>query len=108
MHMNLLVQDPQALALLEYDHSIPHCRTCRHAADMARAEEIWLRTDDSFCWDEPYTMPENFFLASQRGGGRRYYDLALRYLADKSGSGIRWRATRMCSTASMPTATSMP
>ena len=30
--------------------------------------------DDSFCWDEPYTLPENFFLAWQRGAGSRYKD----------------------------------
>jgi hypothetical protein len=31
-------------------------------------------------WDETYTMPENFFLAWQRTGDRRYYDLAQRFL----------------------------
>ena len=29
-------------------------------------------------------MPENLFLAYQRGAGRRYYDLALQYLDDKT------------------------
>jgi uncharacterized protein len=38
--------------------------------------------DDSFCWDEPYTMPENFFLAWQRGAGNRYKDMGIRFLAD--------------------------
>ena len=31
-------------------------------------------------WDETYTMPENFFLAWQRTGNQRYYDLAQRFL----------------------------
>jgi DUF1680 family protein len=39
-------------------------------------------TDESFCWDEFYTLPENFFLAWQRGAGSRYRDLAVRFLAD--------------------------
>jgi DUF1680 family protein len=38
--------------------------------------------DESFCWDEPYTLPENAFLAWQRGAGNRYKDLAVRFLAD--------------------------
>jgi uncharacterized protein len=31
-------------------------------------------------WDETYTMPENFFLAWQRTGDERYYDLAKRFI----------------------------
>jgi DUF1680 family protein len=38
--------------------------------------------DESFCWDEPYTLPENAFLAYKRGAGDRYKDLAIRFLAD--------------------------
>jgi len=38
--------------------------------------------DESFSWDEPYTLPENFFLAYNRGAGDRYRDLAVRFLAD--------------------------
>ena len=38
--------------------------------------------DDSFCWDEPYTLPENAFIAHQRGAGDRYKELAVRFLAD--------------------------
>ena len=37
---------------------------------------------ESFCWDEPYTLPENSFLAFQRGAGTRYRDLGVRFLAD--------------------------
>ncbi len=39
-------------------------------------------TDDSFCWDEPYTVPENALIAFQRGAGDRYRDLAVRFLPD--------------------------
>jgi DUF1680 family protein len=38
--------------------------------------------DESYCWDEPYTLPENLFLAYKRGAGSRYRDLATRFLAD--------------------------
>jgi hypothetical protein len=38
--------------------------------------------DDSFCWDESYTLPENLFLAYERGASRRYRELATRFLKD--------------------------
>ena len=38
--------------------------------------------DESWCWDEPYTLPENQFLAWQRGAGDKYRELATHYLAD--------------------------
>jgi DUF1680 family protein len=51
---------------------------------LSRAEQIARphAHDESFCWDEPYTLPENAFLAWQRGAGSRYRDLAVRFLAD--------------------------
>jgi hypothetical protein len=36
----------------------------------------------SFTWDETYTLPENFYLAYQRGAGDRYRQLARRFLED--------------------------
>ncbi|KAA6463154.1 twin-arginine translocation signal domain-containing protein [Acidobacteria bacterium AB60] len=36
--------------------------------------------NESFCWDEPYTLPENAFLAWKRGAGQRYRDLAVKFL----------------------------
>src|SRR5579864_1707589 len=36
--------------------------------------------DESYSWDESYTMPENLFLAYQRGAGERYRALAVQYL----------------------------
>ena len=50
---------------------------------LSRAEQYQRpHKDESFCWDEPYTLPENQFLAWQRGAGSRYRDLGIRYLAD--------------------------
>lgn len=36
--------------------------------------------DESWNWDESYTMPENLFLAYQRGAGARYRELAAQYM----------------------------
>ncbi|MFZ0746531.1 MAG: beta-L-arabinofuranosidase domain-containing protein [Terracidiphilus sp.] len=50
---------------------------------LSRAEQYARpHRDESFCWDEPYTLPENFFLAWKRGAGSRYHDLGIRFLAD--------------------------
>ena len=66
--------------------SMPRWTRCRPhlpPGPLSR-EEQYARPhkDESFCWDEPYTLPENQFLAWQRGAGRRYRDLGVRYLAD--------------------------
>jgi len=76
--------DPEALAILEHTtntalphlpgHAIEHGRPWRTDKDPG---------DDSWTWDESYTMPENLFLAFQRGAGKRYYDLGLQYLDDE-------------------------
>jgi DUF1680 family protein len=39
-------------------------------------------TDESYTWDESYTISENLFLAYQRGAGVRYRDLGIQYLDD--------------------------
>jgi hypothetical protein len=36
----------------------------------------------AYTWDESYTLPENFYLAYQRGAGPRYRSLAQRFLQD--------------------------
>jgi DUF1680 family protein len=36
----------------------------------------------AYTWDETYTLPENFYLAYQRGAGARYRQLAQRFLED--------------------------
>lgn len=79
------VKDPQALAILEHTtntalphmpgHAVEHDHPWRTDKDPA---------DASWTWDESYTNSENMFLAYQRGAGRRYYELALQYLDDKT------------------------
>lgn len=80
---HIYVKDPQALAILEQttNTALPHLPG--HAIEHDHA---WRTdkdpSDASWNWDESYTMPENLLLAYERGAGRRYYDLGLRYLDD--------------------------
>jgi hypothetical protein len=79
------VKDPQALAILEQttNTALPHLPG--HAVEHGVQWRMDKDKDDlSWTWDESYTMPENLFLAYQRGAGRRYYDLGLQYLDDKA------------------------
>jgi DUF1680 family protein len=73
--------DPTALHALDatVDAVLPHLppRALSRAEQYARPH-----TDESFCWDEFYTLPENLFLAYRRGAGDRYRELAIRFLAD--------------------------
>lgn len=57
-----------------------------HMADRAlTSEEMHQRPhkDETYTWDETYTFAENLFLAYERTGDRKYYDLGKRYLLDK-------------------------
>ena len=78
-----LAKDPQALAILGHttDTALPHLpgRAIEHDHPWRTDKDP---SDASWTWDESYTMPENLFLAYQRGAGRRYYDLGLQYLDD--------------------------
>jgi len=77
------VKDPQALEILERttNTALPHLPPHAVEHDVAwRTDKD--KQDASWTWDESYTLPENLFLAYQRGAGRRYYDLGLRYLDD--------------------------
>jgi DUF1680 family protein len=47
---------------------------------------VWRKDhaeDESWTWDESYTIPENLFLAYQQGAGERYRDLGTQYLSDE-------------------------
>jgi uncharacterized protein len=79
------VNDPDAMAILEQTTktALPHLPGHAIEHDVAwRADKD--PKDLSWTWDESYTMPENLFLAYQRGAGRLYFDLGLRYLDDKT------------------------
>jgi uncharacterized protein len=71
--------DPIALDVLKRstDAVLPHLPE----KALSRAEqEARPHKTVAFTWDEPYTLPENFFLAYRRSGDKRYLELAKRYI----------------------------
>lgn len=73
--------DPDALSILERttDTALPHLppKAVEHG-------KIWRPDkDESYTWDESYTIAENLFLAYQRGAGDRYRALGIQYLANE-------------------------
>ena len=73
--------DPDALAVLNQatDAVLPWLppKALNREEMMARPHK-----NISFTWDESYTLPENFYLAYQRGAGARFHQLATRFLED--------------------------
>ena len=75
--------DPLALAVLNYatDVALPYLPD--HA--LTRKEmDARPHPNVSFTWDEPYTLPENLYLAYSRGAGTRFRAMAQRYLQDST------------------------
>jgi uncharacterized protein len=72
------VGDPDAWAILSQttDTAMPHLpkKPVEHGQSWRPGK------DESWTWDESYTMPENLFLAYQRGAGERYRALGEQYL----------------------------
>ncbi len=72
--------DPQAWAVLGRmtDTALQHLppKAVEHGQPWRAAKDV------SWNWDESYTMPENLFLAYQRGAGDRYRELGAQYLND--------------------------
>ena len=80
---------PQAWSLLDRttDAAMPHLPPT--TLDRDEPQRRWRasvgdNTSDDYTWDEYYTMPENLYLAWERGAGERYRDLARHYLLDKT------------------------
>lgn len=75
-----LAGDRTALALLDRTTraALPHLPR----AAVEREREWRPGKDQSYRWDESYTLPENLLIAWRRGAGARYRDLALRFLDD--------------------------
>ncbi len=73
--------DPHALAVLNRatDAVLPFLppKALNREQMMARPHK-----NIAFTWDETYTLPENFYLAYQRGAGARFHQLAQRFLED--------------------------
>ncbi len=80
---------PQAFALLEQTTNaaepyLPPCALDRDQPQRQWRASVGDNTSNEYTWDESYTMPENLYLAWQRGAGERYKQLAGRYLLDKT------------------------
>jgi len=73
--------DPDAFSILEHttDTALPHFP--KHA--IAHGKDWRPNKDQSWTWDESYTISENLFLAYQRGAGDRYRELGQQYLDDE-------------------------
>ena len=74
--------DPEAFATLVKvtDIATPHL-----PGKAIERDVLWRPgKDSSFGWDESYTMPENLFLAWERGAGDEYRDMATKYLMDQT------------------------
>jgi uncharacterized protein len=73
-------EDPDAFSILERttDTALAHFppRAIEH-------DQPWRpNKDQTWTWDESYTISENLFLAYQRGAGERYRELGKKYLDD--------------------------
>ncbi len=78
-----------ALGLLDRttDAAEPHLPPS--ALDRDEPQRRWRKsigenTTDDYTWDESYTLPENLYLAWERGAGERYKRLASRFLLDET------------------------
>jgi len=74
------VGDKDAFAILNQttDVASPHL-----PGKAIEHDVVWRpEKDDSWTWDESYTISENLFLAYQRGAGERYKTLGAQYLDD--------------------------
>jgi uncharacterized protein len=74
------VGDPDAFSILDRttDAALPH-----FPPQAVEHDTPWRpNKDESWTWDESYTISENLFLAYQLGAGERYSKLAQQYLDD--------------------------
>ncbi len=78
-----LLGEPDAAAILRatLNAALPHMPDHAMTREEQKAWRPYL--DETHTWDEPYTVAENQFLAYERLGDRRYYDLGRRYLQDR-------------------------
>ena len=75
-----LAGDPAAYSILEQTTNVALRHFPKGAVEHGKA---WRpNKDETWTWDESYTISENLFLAFQRGAGERYRDLGRQYLDD--------------------------
>ncbi|HTX37174.1 MAG TPA: beta-L-arabinofuranosidase domain-containing protein [Bryobacteraceae bacterium] len=78
---------PEAFALLDRTTAAAEPHLPPHALNRDEPQRQWRQsigenTSNDYTWDENYTLPENLYLAAQRGAGERYRTLAARFLLD--------------------------
>ena len=82
MDAHQLAGDPDAWRILEETTktALPHLpgKAIEHGRQWRAGKQSEIYT-----WDESYTMPENLFLAYQRGAGGQYRALGAQYLDDE-------------------------
>lgn len=75
------VGDQDAFAILRKttDIALPHLpgKAIEHGQRWRKNPSV------GYTWDESYTVSENLFLASQRGAGKRFLEMATQYLDDE-------------------------
>lgn len=80
---------PDAFRLLQLTTNAAEPHLPPHALDRDEPQREWRKsigenTSNDYTWDESYTMPENLYLAWERGAGDRYRTLARRFLLDRT------------------------
>jgi DUF1680 family protein len=81
MDSHQFAADPNAFAIMDQTTNVAMQHLPPKAIEHGHP---WRKqTSDPYTWDESYTMPENLFLAYQRGAGDRYRALGVQYLDDE-------------------------
>lgn len=72
--------DPEAFRILDHTTEVARPLLPGHAVEHGT---VWRSIrDEGYTWDESYTMPENLFLAYERGAGKQYREMGAAYLDD--------------------------
>ncbi len=77
---HVLLQAPEAFSILE---KIRRCALPSLPGSALERDRVWRKDrDQSYTWDESYTLPENLYLLYQAGAGDAYRTMARAYLLD--------------------------
>jgi uncharacterized protein len=72
--------DADAFAILDATTKAAMPNLPPHAIEHGQNWRPGKENDPSYSWDESYTMPENLFLAYERGAGEQYKTIGVQYL----------------------------
>ena len=74
--------DRRALEILDATTQAALPNLPDRAYERGPALQAYRGKDETYSWDETYTLPENLFLAASVGAGNQYMELAKRFLLD--------------------------